>query len=975
MEGSDHEQFVATSLWSFSPLAIERIVKGLRTANRKHRAEVVYEPVNNWFKIMCHKDDQQVILRQFNRIVRKIEDDAFMNCPETMLHRNGTLKTSFETEWLNTEGCPWLASSLSPASLRNLCFPTDLSDFLAAGIWDALEHDSSGLTLPLLMDNEYELDKILNDTAVRISMDLEGRAVYIGAQNESCIDEAKQKLAVLLAFKKIKRPRTEHLLYAEGYVDKSRHQEYTVDTRYMANIDLRLVTSTLLDPESTPNLAKAYQKMYVEGVSVRLCKFDSSRGYHISFLGPKVLSRHKKRTILGNRPVHSHHFEIKYNLTVTHKPSKAVQLQAPDAFCSTQDSVEDLQQHALEQGIQVGEWIKGVPDLWCDSHVHPPTHAYGEDQVKAVAVRKAKMAGRNSDSKIPVADNYSAALISKAFPKMAQDPPLLAIDVETTASRPSITWNMSPLVPEIKHIIPNTAVDSGHTAAIETIDEPSILESAVFDEPLLVLTTPLIDVSQSEPTSTRVPQPTATASSKTAPSIADSPDHRKGCPNPKAKPFRTTTNQQGASRKDLVASTMAATASAGAGVPRPGPFGRGPQTRHTPNNFSEEVKVAVGSLIQSGPYRRGKITMRVELGRIILNATDESALAFNNAGTKSNGWTKDKLLYLFNQQVTDSKRVQFTKMLTTFAADVEEMISTRETPDGPQLWAPNPQRAWIEYSFRCFLRNADDETMVLWVSIKDGLVDENSRYELRRCETHYCSNVLASIYVHGLLRNWDMRTVFEHTDTNCLDEEFGGIARALISSLQVSAEQTGGLRLRFAPLEGKNFDALQGVEATVESVRVLTKWRHISSDGKSALEITEIQRTELNRAHDSGLMVARPWNPEEIKQRVAKGDFPRWYEASVVSTLMEDIFRQNEPLHVGEKATWTPGDILDYAVLESLFPPALKMLRKMDGIGATESNNQQILSGMRVRKANHPLKVPGAEPNYDGTDGNSAEFW
>lgn len=117
--------------------------------------------------------------------------------------------------------------------------------------------------------------------------------------------------------------------------------------RYMANVHPKLPASTLLDPACVSNLERAYQKMYEQGATIRLCRWDDSRGHHFSMYGPDIKGRGGPRYPLGNRPPiflpkdagRDHHANHHLSMTIPH----------------TQSAVKD------EKGARVAKWMEDWP--------------------------------------------------------------------------------------------------------------------------------------------------------------------------------------------------------------------------------------------------------------------------------------------------------------------------------------------------------------------------------------------------------------------------------------------------------------------------------------------------------------------------------------------------------------------------------------------------------------------------------------
>jgi hypothetical protein len=136
---------------------------------------------------------------------------------------------------------------------------------------------------------------------------------------------------------------------------------------------------------------------------------------------------------------------------------------------------------------------------------------------------------------------------------------------------------------------------------------------------------------------------------------------------------------------------------------------------------------------------------------------------------------------------------------------------------------------------------------------------------------------------------------------------------------------------------------------TVVEVRMLTKWRHLGFASKSALDITEVQRlnmelcsTEPNPpSGEKKTICARPWTPQVADQVRTQGEVPLWYEVSVVSTEAETIFEENKSLKLGEITQWTVETLRERNVLNGIYEPALHMIKQMDRVGGNEYDSSR----------------------------------
>lgn len=166
-----------------------------------------------------------------------------------------------------------------------------------------------------------------------------------------------------------------------------------------------------------------------------------------------------------------------------------------------------------------------------------------------------------------------------------------------------------------------------------------------------------------------------------------------------------------------------------------------------------------------------------------------------------------------------------------------------------------------------------------------------------------------------------------------------------------------------------SFNVDSRFKTAITSVRVLSKWRHLSQDKRSALDITEVEQLEINYAPPgmpTSTGEAHSWEPQ-THGRVGKGGEQRWYEASVSSLNLEKLLAKNKSLKIGERAEWSQSDLRQNGILESLCCPALQMLKYMDQVGGMENNHQEGKPGTAVKRANErPRVVPRYEASGQG---------
>ncbi|KAK4160963.1 hypothetical protein QBC43DRAFT_218682 [Cladorrhinum sp. PSN259] len=388
--------------------------------------------------------------------------------------------------------------------------------------------------------------------------------------------------------------------------------------------------------------------------------------------------------------------------------------------------------------------------------------------------------------------------------------------------------------------------------------------------------------------------------------------------------------------------------------------------------FFRDLEAALQRLLVGSPFRSGILELRAEFGRAILGEVDETALSFNAVNTKSDGWKKWDILNKLNvlavvNPMEQRNRIHFTKILTTSSADVEDIINLENIwNQGRRFWTPKPASAWTVYSFRCILE-ADGKSCQFVVEIEDhGPASKSPRHMrtmIKPVHPAHDADGVTPLYVHAIRCNWDLRFMLMHIDCKKMESLFGEFASRLFRGLEITWND--GPDLKFSIPTGL---------INVKNVRVLTKWRHLSPDLKSALEITEVERLEMKQlswqtSNPRGMLQkdyhARPFSLEKSKKLKANGDPTRWYEAAVVSTMIEDVFKENAVIASGEKANWEVPTLAAMKAFPPLYEPVLNMVRLMDRIGGDNDNGHgKKLWDTVARKNDTVPAVPGlTEPS------------
>ncbi|KAK0703161.1 hypothetical protein B0T26DRAFT_791920 [Lasiosphaeria miniovina] len=943
MEHMPRSEWYMFSVWIFKPKAIERIIAELKEASPSN-SQFTYDAKYNWFHVICHPDDTKSIKQSFSHITHKIEAEAFYKDRDKMLTPEGVLQENFETDLISLVH----TSGTEAEALKALAFPERLSQFSHKAIWDKLdfEQDHFG-TEPLIIHHivtETGFRQLESDTGAMISFAPSGALVYLGANNQESIDEIQQRLNVLLKLKKTAQPQPEHLLFAEDYVEK-KLPELTADARYMVNIEPKLASTTLLDRLEVQDLQGIYTKLYEEGCSIRLCTYDCDLKYHLSLLGPPIIGRSSRKYIFGNR------------LIATPKNAEgsffAANPQPPIALATPATPATLVTTRGATQASQVSGAIRS---------------AARTSTVGSVAQTNSELPGKDT---LPVPDDLiyletSTAQIPQPKPAGHKQTIVSQTLEEMTASTSHFPGWQFFLETEKKTSLADQTPGSGirYTASgslIELFPSGSGSgSSSSLGESITWSMSPLVPQTVSKTTNLGR---SATRSDSVVGVLATSPS-TPTTPTPLVKDLERDEKDAHRFRRYLEsgANGFEIMNQQAKSKKIAQPLGKKNTTwvEKSPPTFTEEIHAAITRLLTTGPYLRGRVSVTAEFGRAILLKMDPSGLSYNASGSPSSGWGKTVLIDLLNSLMTKDEAFQFTTILGTFAADVDTMISTRDKDN--YLWKENPTSSWTVYSFHCFSTSPPGRFIV-------DIIDDPTNgfsYKLQQYTRRLGFNANVAVYVHGLLRNWDLRIKLSHDDDEINEQPFSTFARALIDSLRISRNTEGpsGLELQF-PLKS-DFGVI------IRDVRVATKWRYLSPDARSVLNVSEVEQLEVEPVGggafhtgrgNQGAQSARSWTPKTAKKKKDEGEFPRWYEASITSTRAEALFLQNKSLGLGQKAEWDANTLLEQHIFEDIYGPALQMLKTMDHVGGNDNSNIMEKVKMNIPRRNNPKPaMPGNVP-------------
>ncbi|KAK3341244.1 hypothetical protein B0T25DRAFT_557794 [Lasiosphaeria hispida] len=862
-------------------------------------AEFVYDYDLASIKVTCRPRDEPEIRQAFNHVATNIEREEFERSRDHVMGVDGAFDLPFAGDLISRRICDPAPVEECETDYQPYTTPLSISTYPYKATWKQLEHEKAGLKIASII-HQNSVKTLQQCLDVEISCDLlgMGKVVYIGGWTPESVQEAQRRLQVLLEIKKLPASGGHlHVLYVDNYVERSKSKkEIQADLRYMANIDPKLPITTLLDPTVLKSIRGSYKRLHEEGVSIRLKLYDPMSRLHISTFGPKILDRADSKQ----------HLE--------HRPSMSLR-QTQHTFPAAGQNPVNLNRHLLgsvpNTGTQVSEWMKGIPNRGSiagpgsDLGSHG-TYDTGQSLQSGSYSDLQRRNGHSASLSRSLASQSQKSAIEPNAPVPTGSPSFDLLGSGGNRKKtPDCLSSAEPAIPPGKaQLHPSHMNGDGMSKTKFKYRQP-----------------PLPPPPPPPPAKPKIPQKTephiqapGSCASGSSEGSVDSDDDNEGDPdkNENRSGITAEINNLGHSAE-----------------------------------FLNELDTALSERVESGPYKR-KFAVRAEFGRLILAHVHEKNLSFNSPARASNVWGKTNLLESLNKGGEEKfSSTHFTKILSTRESDMNNMIGfTRERT---RLWKTVPDETSIVYSFYC--ASIKHNTMLFVVDIVDGKGDNGFSSSVRpytyRPDETYDADGVTPVYVHGLRRNWDLRIMVSYMEPT-YEAKYEVYAAALLGSL-VILKSGNSPELRF------NNDTSSGV--TVKTVRIGTRWRYLSSNSKSALEIKEVEQLTVHVKDDKNVlqeMVARRWKKRKPDSEEAWGLTQRWFEASVTSTKAESLFRQNMGLGFGQKADWTPQELREGGIFYSIYGPALAMLEYMDQVGANEDNRQ----GWAVKKPN--LGAPGA---------------
>ncbi|KAK0657264.1 hypothetical protein B0T16DRAFT_401293 [Cercophora newfieldiana] len=388
--------------------------------------------------------------------------------------------------------------------------------------------------------------------------------------------------------------------------------------------------------------------------------------------------------------------------------------------------------------------------------------------------------------------------------------------------------------------------------------------------------------------------------------------------------------------------------------------------------------------------------MRAEIGRIFLRGLDETKLSLNACGRSTALLTETDLTSYLNEAHLARDKIFFTKALTTYAFELEKVYNFKysNTQRNANKLKNDTHRQWdslkkdqgdVQLVYRFYFREVNGRQFM--IDVQDTGKDDQFTYSIHS-HSPLDSGGAPNLYLHNVTGLWDVRFVLQDSREQNMEERYGNFAREFFKSLKITQRKpaTDYVRDRANPLAANcSLDVHFVIPAqfTVEptAARVLTKCRYDSRRPGAFLEVTEIEQLDVKittvkqntkKGNAGPARADRPvrvsaWSDEVRAMKKNGGEFPFWYELSVGSTKLEEAFRKNESIRVGEKADWDPSEFVckGNAAFYDMYAPAIEMARQLPELGQYTDNGQ---SGRYrpYKEMVHPPPCPKAKNPTSG---------
>lgn len=198
---------------------------------------------------------------------------------------------------------------------------------------------------------------------------------------------------------------------------------------------------------------------------------------------------------------------------------------------------------------------------------------------------------------------------------------------------------------------------------------------------------------------------------------------------------------------------------------------------------------AIGRLTADLPYRRGRIRLQVETGRLYIMDAHPEGLSTNGPGEPASGWPHAEIVSRLDTVCVSPESIIFTKALTLFANDIEGVLGVSRCGGGNVLESPDWQfhSRRVVYELKCqgYVQQTGSAGMAVQ---RPFVVEIHAPAEAGGAFTYTLRSVddaRPPIWVHCIQGHWDARVVVTYSATDKLEKAYGEFARELLRSMAV----------------------------------------------------------------------------------------------------------------------------------------------------------------------------------------------
>ena len=321
---------------------------------------------------------------------------------------------------------------------------------------------------------------------------------------------------------------------------------------------------------------------------------------------------------------------------------------------------------------------------------------------------------------------------------------------------------------------------------------------------------------------------------------------------------------------------------------------KGPSTSLSNSALTRETEAALQDVLTLCRSTTGELDLSVRLGRLLINSKTGSS-EFRSRSFNLTHWNS-----VFPKQSATSRECDFTPRLTTHAPDVDFLLQLKYT-SGRCLF----QDAMAQSVFYRFKIQISHENSIILELGENGDFKISAQPQL-----------LGAVNWHYPKRQWDSRLEVNLALSVLTIEETK--VRALVDKISlVPSSDCRAVKV-----------AVKDPQLSITGIDLLRRTTHLSETYPGlALRLTNVEEFDV-LVSDNGSYTAQPFSvPYAVRQGKS------WWEASIYSTSLTNLLKENESLELGEMTRWTADCILNSDALRHLEYLSRDIVTKIDTVG------------------------------------------